>query len=116
MAIPHAQPGEIIDIRPLADKLAETKTHTLFKTEHIEGLRLILPAGKKIAEHKAPSDITVQCLEGQVNFTAPAGVVILRPGDLIYLNSAEPHALEAVSDSSLLVTILLRKKSEQVSV
>ena len=110
MAISHAEPGEIIDVRPLADRLADTKTQTLFKTEYIECLRLVLPAGKKIAEHKAPSDITVQCLEGHVNFTAPAGVLTLRPGDLIYLNSAEPHALEAVLDSSLLVTILVRKK------
>ncbi len=112
MAIPHSQPGQVIDVRPLADKLAETKTSTLFKTEHIEGLRLVLPAGKKIAQHKAPSDITVHCLEGQVNFTSPTGVVTLRGGDLLYLNAAEPHALEAVSDSSLLVTILLRKKTE----
>lgn len=110
MAIPHAQPGEVINVRPLADKLQETKTHTLLKTEHVEVLRLVLPAGKTIAEHKAPSDITVQCLEGQVNFTAPMGTQVLRAGDMLFLNSAELHAVEAVSDASLLVTILLRHK------
>lgn len=112
MAIPHAQPGEVIDIRPLADKLLKTKTHTLLKTEHVEVLRLVLPAGKVIAEHKAPSDITVQCLEGQVKFTAPRGTQTLLAGEMLFLNSAEPHAVEAISDASLLVTILLRKKAE----
>lgn len=111
MAIPHAQPGEVIDIRPLADKLHNTKTHTLLKTEHVEVLRLVLPAGKIIAEHKAPSDITVQCLEGQVKFTAPMGTHTLCAGEMLFLNSAEPHAVEAISDASLLVTILLRKNS-----
>lgn len=113
MAIEHAQAGEVIDIRPLADKLPESKTRTLLKTEHVEVLRLVLPAGKVIAEHKAPSDITVQCLEGEVKFTSPIGTKSLHAGEMLFLNAAERHALEAVSDASLLVTILLRKKAEQ---
>ncbi len=48
MAIEHAQSGEVIDIRPLAEKLSESKTHTLLKTEHMEVLRMVLPAGKVI--------------------------------------------------------------------
>jgi quercetin dioxygenase-like cupin family protein len=112
MAISHAQAGEVIDIRPLADKFSETKTHTLLKTEQLEVLRLVLPAGKVIAQHKAPSDITVQCLEGSVKFTAPNGTQTLQAGDLLFLKAAELHALEAVSDSSLLVTLLPHHKSE----
>ena len=112
MAISHAQAGEVIDIRPLADKLSQTKTHTLLKTEQLEVLRLVLPAGKIIAEHKAPSDITVQCLEGSVKFTAPGGIQTLQAGHMLYLTAAEPHALEAVSDSSLLVTLMPRHKPE----
>jgi quercetin dioxygenase-like cupin family protein len=112
MAIPHAQAGEIIDIRPLADKLWDTKTHTVLKTAQLEVLRLVLPAGKIIAEHKAPSDITVQCLEGSVKFTAPSGTQTLQAGQMLFLKAAEPHALEAVSDSSLLVTLLPRNKPE----
>lgn len=111
MAIPHSQSGEVIDIRPLADKFSDTKTHTLLKTEQLEVLRLVLPTGKIIAEHKALSDITVQCLEGCVKFTAPNGTQTLHAGEMLFLKAAEPHALEAVSDSSLLVTLLVRHKA-----
>ncbi len=112
MAIPHARAGEIINVRPLADKLHDTKTSTLLKTDHVEALRLVLPAGKKIAEHKAPGEITVQCLEGEIRFTSPSGTQTLSAGDLLFLNAAELHAVEAVQDSSVLVTILLNTKSQ----
>ncbi|TWT74335.1 cupin domain-containing protein [Allorhodopirellula solitaria] len=109
MATPHAQAGEIIDVRPLGDKLQESKTQALLKTDNIEALRLVLPAGKKIAEHKAPGEITVQCLEGAIQFTSPSGTQTMLAGDLLFLHAAELHAVEAIEDSSVLVTILLHK-------
>jgi hypothetical protein len=51
MAIPHAKPGEIIDVRPLAARLKECATSTLVKTEDLEILRLVIPAGTQIARH-----------------------------------------------------------------
>ncbi|TWU11106.1 cupin domain-containing protein [Allorhodopirellula heiligendammensis] len=111
MAIPHAQAGQVIDIRPLADRLRDTKTHTLLKTDHVEVLRLVLPAGKKLAEHKAPGEITVQCLEGEIVFTSPAGPHTLHAGEMLFLNAGELHAVDAIEDSSVLVTILLHKKT-----
>jgi len=32
MALPHAQPGQVVDIRPLSADLAETKTATLLRS------------------------------------------------------------------------------------
>ena len=66
-----------------------------------------MPAGKKITEHKAPGEITVQCLEGRILFTASGSPQELVAGELLYLSAAEPHAVEAIDDSSVLVTILL---------
>ena len=68
MAIPHAQPGEVIDVHPLADTLALSKTTTLIKTPHLEVIRMVLPAGKVLSEHKAPGEIIVHCLEGRMTF------------------------------------------------
>lgn len=108
MAIPHANPGEVIDLSPLADKIASTKTYTVFKTPTLEAIRLVLPAGKQIAEHKAPGEITVQCLEGRVQFTSGGSTHELTAGKMLYLRAAEPHALHAIEDSSILVTLSLR--------
>lgn len=106
MAIPHAQPGDVIDVRPLADTLAASKTTTLIKSPHVEVIRMVLSAGKVISEHKAPGEIIVQCLEGNITFTTMGEPKKLRNGDMLYLSAGEPHALEAVEDSSFLLTIV----------
>ncbi|TWU40093.1 Cupin domain protein [Novipirellula aureliae] len=107
MAIHHAQAGEIVDVRPLADALAQTKTTTLVKTEHLEVLRLVMPAAKEIAEHKAKGDVTIQCLEGRVTFDVGGKSIDVTQGDLFYLPAKEPHSVRFVEDSSLLVTFSL---------
>ena len=70
MAIPHAKPGELVDVRPLGTSLASAQTHTLVRADQVEVIRLVVPAGKEIEEHKAKGEIVVQCLEGKVAFTA----------------------------------------------
>ncbi|MBL9082903.1 MAG: cupin domain-containing protein [Planctomycetales bacterium] len=109
MAIQHAESGEIISL-PLGASLASSKTTTLLKTADLEVIRLVLPAGKEIPSHKAPGEITVQCLEGRVAFTAHDKTQDLAPGQMLYLTAGEPHALKAGEDSTVLVTILLSKK------
>ena len=112
MAIPHAESGQIVDIRPLGDRLTNSITTTLVKSEHLEVIRLVLPAGKEIPPHKAPDEITVQCLEGVVDFTSGGQTQVLEAGRLMYLRSEELHALKAIEDASVLVTILLQKKAK----
>lgn len=109
MAIEHAQSGEIISL-PLGPALAASKTMTLVKTADLEVIRLVLPAGKEIPSHKAPGEITVQCLEGRVAFTAHGKTQELASDQMLYLSAGEPHALKGVVDSTVLVSILLTKK------
>lgn len=111
MAIQHAQPGEIINVHALGSALAGSKTTTLVKTGDLEILRLVIPKGKKIPPHKAPGEISVQCLEGRVAFSDGSRTQELSPGELLYLSAGEPHALKGLEDSSVLVTILLGKVS-----
>ncbi len=108
MAIHHAHPAEVIDISPLGENLPAEQTTTLVKTDALEVLRLVLPAGKQIDPHAVPGEITVQCLEGKAVFTARGKEQELTPGQLLYLSGGDEHALRAVQDSSLLVTILLK--------
>ncbi len=107
MAMSHAQPGEIVDVRPLADTLAGAQTQTLIKTSSLEVIRLVMPAGKKLPPHRVPGEITVQCLEGRVDFRTGGAIRELTAGSLLYLEGGSEHALDALEHSSLLVTILL---------
>lgn len=107
MAIPHAQPGEIVDVRPLGSSLATAQTRTLLRTEQIEVIRLIVPADKEIHEHRAKGEIVVHCLEGRVHFTAFGKTQQLQAGELLYLPTGEAHTVTGIENSSLLLTILL---------
>ena len=109
MAIQHAQPGEVVDVRPLGDSLANAKTSTLFKTNNVEAVRIVMQAGKVIAEHEAPGEIIVQCLEGKIAFTALGKTEELEAGQLLYLAAEEPHSVSCIEDASFLLTILLNR-------
>ena len=111
MALAHLQPGEVGDVAPLGEELLTAKSGALLKTDDVEVIRLILPQGKTIPEHKAPGEIIVQCLEGRVAFTSMTKTQELSAGKLLFLTAGEPHALEALENSSVLVTILLAKRA-----
>lgn len=110
MAISHAKPAEVIDVSPLGERLAQTQTATLIKTDALEVIRLVVPAGKEIAQHEVQGEITLQCLEGTVEVTARGASRKLSAGQLLYLVGGDAHSLSATDDSSLLLTILLPKK------
>ena len=107
MSIPHANPGDVVDVRPLGAALATTGTRTMVKTKSIEVIRMVVPAGKVIPTHKAKGELVVQCLEGKVAFTACEKTHELVAGQLLYLPTGEPHSLRGIEDGSLLLTILL---------
>ena len=107
MAVPHATPGQAIDIRPLGPALSRTVTTTLVKTDRLEVIRLVVPAGKEIPSHKVAGEITVQCLEGRVAFTAQGDTRELQAGQMCYLSGGEEHSVKGIEDASVLVTILL---------
>ena len=90
MALPHAQSGQIVSVRPLGDRLPEAVTAAILKAGQLEVMRVVLPAGKSMKEHQTPGEATVQCLEGVVEFTTEDGNQQLHPGDFVHL--APPRA------------------------
>jgi quercetin dioxygenase-like cupin family protein len=111
MAIPHAQPGEVIDVRPLGPALADATTTALVKTQSLEVIRLVIPRGKEIPTHTTRGEITVQCVEGQVAFTTGGVTQELGAGQLLYLRGQQPHSVRGIEHASLLVTITFPRDS-----
>jgi quercetin dioxygenase-like cupin family protein len=109
MALHHARSGDLISLQPLGEALAHTPTHTLVQSPHLELFRLVLAAGKAVPEHQVPGPITVHCLEGELQWEAAGQAHTLRPGQLVYLAGQTPHSLMAVSDCSVLVTLVRLK-------
>jgi quercetin dioxygenase-like cupin family protein len=109
MAITHASPGQIIDISPLGEQLAESKTVALFKSNDIEVIRLVLLAGKSFPPHTVSGEVTIQCIEGVMSVSASGIDSILRIGQLIYLQGNVLHSVNALENASALITIALVK-------
>ncbi|GMW07952.1 MAG: cupin domain-containing protein [Gammaproteobacteria bacterium] len=110
MALTHTAPGEIVDVRAPTGAGRTADSKTLIRIDHLEVFRYALPAGKVVDMHTAAGVMLLQCLEGEIEFTALGRTQTLRPGALVYLPDREPHALKALSDTQLLVTILLHRK------
>jgi quercetin dioxygenase-like cupin family protein len=110
MAIAHAASAETIDIPPLGAKLTASKTTVLVKTPTLEVIRMVVRAGERHSKHHVPGEITVQCLEGRILFGVGDVPHELKAGQMLYLAGGQPHYVQGIEDSSVLLTILLEKR------
>lgn len=108
MALPHAQPLDIINVGALGPKLAQSVSTSLIKTARVQLLHLVLPAHLDQPQHHVDDECVIQCLEGDVEVTMPGGSRRLGPGQLVVLPARQTHGLRARSDSAVLLTLLLR--------
>lgn len=106
MALKHASSGEVVDLRPLGDKIKGTKTSAIIKSEHFEAIRLIVHAGSMIPTHEVSGNIMLHCLEGHVRLGLGNGNIDLKSGQWVFLDRSEDHSISGVEDSCVLMTIL----------
>lgn len=107
MALEHAKPGQVVDLRPLGDKLKTAATVAMVKEKSFEAIRLVVPAGSQIPSHQVAGNLTLHCLEGRVSLGLAQAEVELGAGDWLYLDGGQPHSIRGIEDASLLLTILL---------
>lgn len=108
MALPHAQPGQVVEVGPFGDGLRDAKTIALFKSRDLEVMRIVLPAGKALPPHRVNGEITVQCIEGEITVGVDGATHAMRAGQLLYVTGGVTHDLKATSHASVLVTVALR--------
>lgn len=108
MALPHAQPLDVVDVSPLGPKLAGAVSTSLLKTGRIQLLHMVLPAHHDQPQHHVDDECTIHCLEGEVELVMPGNTRHLRAGSLVVLPARQKHALRARTDCAVLVTLLLR--------
>lgn len=109
MAIHHARSAEPVSVQPLGVHLTSAKTKALFKSEQLEVFRLVLQTGKSLPPHRVAGEITIQCVEGQMDVEADGTNHVLSAGQLLFLAAGVLHSVRALQDSSALVTIALSR-------
>jgi quercetin dioxygenase-like cupin family protein len=97
-----------------SEKLAEARqshsgraAHTIHggHTHELRQTVLALLAGHDLSEHDSPGEATLQVLQGRVRLTAGDDVWDGEAGDYIVI-PAQRHALHAVDDSVVMLTVL----------
>lgn len=110
MAVRHCRSGEISCLGSIDD--AATRTVALARTSAFEAIHLVVRAGQSIPSHHVAGSITLYCVAGHVRFEG-ASPPELWAGDWLYLDPGAAHAVEAVVDSSLLLTILFDESGDR---
>ena len=106
MALHHAKPGEVVDLRPLGSKLKNTRTAAVVKSGRFEAIRLVVQAGMEIPSHDVSGSITLHCLEGRVSLGLVQSTVELKAGEWLSLDGGQAHSVKGIDDSSLLLTVI----------
>jgi quercetin dioxygenase-like cupin family protein len=66
--------------------------------------------GQKLSEHSAPFDAAVHVLDGEVELTIGGSPVRARTGDLVIMPADVPHAVTAITQFKMLLTMLRAAK------
>lgn len=109
MTTPLAEPGQIVDLRPLRAELGTVRTATLVKTADMEIIQVVVPVGQVIPTHEAQGQVVLHCLEGRVSLAALGETHELQTGQLLYFRANEPFTIHGIELSSLIVTIVAPK-------
>jgi len=107
MALRHASSGQIVHLRACDGTLPTEQSHALFKSDQLEVMRLVLPAGRSLPTHRVVGELTLQCLEGRAEVRVGAIPQILGPGQLMHLAGEIDHSVVGIEDATLLLTIVL---------
>jgi quercetin dioxygenase-like cupin family protein len=108
MALPHAQPLDVLNVAPLGASLRHAVSTSLLKTGRLQVLHLVLPAHHDRPTHHVNDECTLHCLEGIVEVVMPGGLRRLHAGQMVVLPARQPHGLRARTDCAVLVTLLLQ--------
>ena len=108
MALQHAASGDRISLKRSDDDIASFTSVALAKTGHMELMRILVTKDKPIPDHKVDGEMSLVCLEGELEVDAYGKSTTLRPMEMMYLSGGVPHAIRANEDSVGLMTILLR--------
>lgn len=98
------------DLHELTEVVAATEDRPGVKrvlvADHIRVIVFDFRQGQGLPEHTAAFPIMVQSLRGTIRFTAAGKSTDLVPGSIAHLTTRLPHAVEALTDATLLLTML----------
>ena len=78
---------------------------TLVKRDDLRVVLVALKAAGRMERHQAPGPITIHALEGRLHVQVGQRTTELGAGQVLFVDAALPHDVEALEQSAFLLTI-----------
>jgi quercetin dioxygenase-like cupin family protein len=91
-------------------KESDRNAVTIFKSETMRIVLLGFHENAILKEHKANGKISVQVIEGKINFSTEQDNVVLEKGQMIALQDNILHKVVALKESFFLLTLAMNSK------
>lgn len=91
-------------------KNSDRNSVTIFKSETMRIVLMGLHENAVLKSHKANGVISVQTIEGKINFATAQQSVLLEKGQMIALEENILHSVTAIKESFFLLTLAMNKK------
>lgn len=82
---------------------------TVFKSDTLTIVLMGMHKNAELKEHTAIGNISVQVLDGEINFCAEQQTLLLGKGQMITLEANIPHSVTALKESFFLLTLEIKK-------
>ncbi len=79
---------------------------TLTKEGPLRVVLIVLRAGAKLHEHQTGGPLMLQALSGSLRFRTRDRALEMKPGEIVALESALDHEVEALEESAVLLTLV----------
>jgi len=89
---------------------SDRNSMTIFKSDILTIVLLGLHKDAEMKTHQANGVISVQVLEGRINFTTEEKTFSLEKGQMIALHENIPHSVMALEETFFLLTIIMTKQ------
>jgi len=77
----------------------------LFETDTTKEIRILFKAGQVMKKHQTKFPISVELVDGKLDFGVNNEIHNLEKGDLLALDGGVPHDLTAITDSIVRLTL-----------
>ena len=93
------------ELRKIRARDADVSSATLLKTDTLRVVLMAMKSGARLHEHHADGRLLLQVLQGEIEFEAENAKQGLKAGMLVSVGAMVPHAVGALSEAVLLLTI-----------
>ena len=83
-----------------------TLSRVLYRDESVRLVAFAFDAGQELTEHTAARPAVIQLTSGRIEMGAAGETFEMAPGAWLLLEANEPHSLQAIEPSVVLLTLL----------